>query len=544
MMTTCIAGFYARVSSEQQASSMTIASQIAALRRRMAEDGVAARGEHEFIDDGWSGATLVRPALERLRDVAAAGGLNRLYVLSPDRLSRKYAYQVVLVEELERAGVVLCFLSDPLDASPQIALLQQLQGMIAEYERAQITERTRRGKRYGAQQGAVSALSGAPYGYRYVPKGPGEPDARYEIVVDQARVVRQIFTWVGHDRLTLGVVQQRLGATGERTRNGTTTWDRGTLRRLLRNPAYMGQAAYGKTQSAPPRPRLRPLRGHTGIPRHTSRAAPTPATEWIRVAVPPLVSAELFAAVAEQLTENRTRARARHAGPGSLLSGLVCCAQCGYAYAAGGRYYRCSGTDAWRFGGTRLCTARLLRRDEAERLVWEEVRALLEDPGRLQAEYERRLAALSTETPATTAHETTRQLGAARTARERLIDSYTAGLITREDFTARITRFTNRIAEMEATQQQIATTGAARREIALVIGQLATFAHQIQERLDAVDLPTKQTLIRALVKRVEVENDQLRVVFRVPSTPDPPSSPTELQHRGRGGAPHPTSPSV
>ena len=137
------AAFYARVSSDQQAQAQTIQSQTAALRARVQADGVALSAENEFIDDGYSGSTLIRPALERLRDVVAAGGIDRLYVHSPDRLARKYAYQVVLVDELQRAGVEVIFLNHELGRSPEDDLLLQVQGMIAEYERAKILERSR-----------------------------------------------------------------------------------------------------------------------------------------------------------------------------------------------------------------------------------------------------------------------------------------------------------------------------------------------------------------------------------------------------------------
>ena len=105
------AAIYARVSSERQAETHTIASQLAALRARVAQDGLALSEEVQFIDEGYSGATLVRPALERVRDLAAAGALDRLYVHSPDRLARKYAYQVLLLDELPRAGVEVVFLN-------------------------------------------------------------------------------------------------------------------------------------------------------------------------------------------------------------------------------------------------------------------------------------------------------------------------------------------------------------------------------------------------------------------------------------------------
>jgi len=159
---------YARVSSDQQTDAHTIASQLAALRARVTTDGYVLPEEMQFIDEGYSGAILVRPGLERLRDVSAAGGLERLYVHSPDRLARKYAYQVLLMDEFHRAGVEVVFLNRELGRSPEDELLLQVQGMVAEYERAKILERSRRGKRHAAHAGVVSVLGGAPYGYHYI----------------------------------------------------------------------------------------------------------------------------------------------------------------------------------------------------------------------------------------------------------------------------------------------------------------------------------------------------------------------------------------
>ena len=155
----CIAA-YARVCSEQQAGERTIASQLAALEARVAADGLTLLPEHRFADDGYSGATLVRPALERLRDLAASGTLDRVYVHSPDRLARRYAYQVLLVDELRRVGVEIVFLNRQIGASPEDDLLLQVQGMVAEYERAKILERSRRGKRHAARRGSVNVLVG------------------------------------------------------------------------------------------------------------------------------------------------------------------------------------------------------------------------------------------------------------------------------------------------------------------------------------------------------------------------------------------------
>lgn len=164
---------YARVSSEQQAEAGTIASQLAVLRTQVAQDSLTLTQELTFVDEGYSGSTLIWPGLEQLRDVVVLHGLDRLYVLDPDRLARKYAYQVLLLDEFQRAGVEVIFLNRALGQSAEDELLVQVQGMVAEYERAKILERSRRGKRHAAQTGQVSVLSGAPYGYRYISKQEG-----------------------------------------------------------------------------------------------------------------------------------------------------------------------------------------------------------------------------------------------------------------------------------------------------------------------------------------------------------------------------------
>src|SRR3954451_21590982 len=252
---------YARVSSDQQTDQGTIASQVAALEARILQDGMPLEPDHRIIDEGGCGATLIRPALERLRDAVASGTVDRVYVHSPDLLARRYAYQVLLIDEFRRLGVEIVFLNRAIGLSPEDDLLLQVQGMVAEYERAKILERSRRGKRHGARTGAVSVLSGAPYGYRYVRKDEGGGAARYEIVLDEARVVRQVFHWVGQERATIGEVTRRLTAAGERTRTGKTVWDRTTVWDMLRNPAYVGSAGFGKTRAEPLRPRLRAQRG-------------------------------------------------------------------------------------------------------------------------------------------------------------------------------------------------------------------------------------------------------------------------------------------
>jgi len=540
-MPEILAAVYARVSSEQQAEEHTIDSQVAALRMRVAEDGLRLPADREFLDEGYSGATLVRPALEQLRDLVAAGGIDRLYVHSPDRLARRYAYQALLLDEFKAAGVEVVFLNRALGDSPEDELLLQVQGMVAEYERAKILERSRRGKRHGAQAGKVSVLCGAPYGYRYVRKDEGGGDARFEIVLDEARVVRQVFQWVGQERMTIGDVVRRLTAAKERTRMGRTVWDRTTVWDILKNPAYMGLAAFGKTRAGPLGPRLRAQRGKPLQPRRARSYHDVPPEDWLHVPVPPLVDAAVFAAVQEQLQENRRHARQGLRGARYLLQGLLCCAHCGYAYYGKAispakrkyhprsyAYYRCLGTDAYRFGGQRVCSNHQVRTDLLDLAVWHEASALLEQPQRLEQEYRQRLTAgIGQETERTGVE---RQRDKLRQGLARLIDSYTEGYLEKAEFESRVTRQRQRMATLDEQARQLADEQALERELRLLIGRLEDFAAQVEVGLETADWLTRREIIRALVSRVEIDHAQVNVVFRV--QPDPFATSPDSLDRG------------
>src|SRR6267143_6352414 len=232
-----IAAIYARVSSEQQREAHTIASQTAALIELARTLDVEVPTAWIFEDEGYSGATLERPGLEHVRDLAAEGQIQTVLVYSPDRLSRKYAYQVLIVEELTRHGVETRFLNAPSGATAEDQLLVQFQGMIAEYERAQILERSRRGKRHRARAGEISVLSGAPYGYRYIRKSDEAP-AAYAVIETEARVVRHVYERYTVAGWSIGAITRWLNEHGVATRKPGTRWERSVVWAVLRNPAY------------------------------------------------------------------------------------------------------------------------------------------------------------------------------------------------------------------------------------------------------------------------------------------------------------------
>src|SRR5512135_1738665 len=524
---------YARVTSERQVQESTIASPLEAVERRIHDDGLGCDPELRFLDDGVSGTILMRPGLERLRDQAAAGAIDRLYVLDPDRFSRKYAYQVLILEELTHCGVEIVFLCNPLGHDPAENLLIQVQGMIAEYERAKILERSRRGKQHAARRGSVNVLSGAPYGYRYVGKHEDAGEARYQVVAEEARVVRRIFEWVGQERCSIGEVCRRLRRDGVPTRTGKSAWDRSTVWLLLKNPAYRGTAAFGKTRSGALKPRrLRPQRGRPEQPRRPVSRVDTSLEDQILIEVPGLVGEDLFGAVQAQLEENRRRRRDRPGGGRYLLQGLIVCKRCGYGCygkptsraSAKGKgkvpyaYYRCTGSDAYRFGGQRLCWNKQVRTDMLDAAVWEDVRRLLSEPERVRKEYERRLRGAEAGPDQEVEHLGKLMRNVKRMI-SRLIDAYGDGLLDKSEFEPRITAARARLTKLEAEHRQRIGEAAQEAELRLVIGQLEEFAKRVSQGLQEPDWATRREVVRALVRRVEIDEQEVRIVYRV--TPSP-----------------------
>jgi len=519
---------YARVSSEQQAQANTIASQVAELRRRIEQDGGVLDDDACFLDDGVSGTTLLRPALERLRDQVALGAIDRLYVLAPDRLARKASYQALLIDEFTHAGVEIVFLNHALGKSPEDDLLLHVQGIIAEYERAKIAERSRRGKLHAARQGSVSVLSNAPLGYRYVTAQEGGGQARFEVVLEEARVVQQMFAWVGHERISLFEVCRRLEKQGILTRTGLAHWNSSTVHKLLKNRAYLGEAAFGKTRLEPRRARpLRPGRGQPEVPRRPSIAT-RQGTQPITIPVPALVDADLFAAVGEQLEENKTRYRQSARGVRFLLQGLLVCPSCGYAWygQARGRQakaehpagrYCCAGRISLQRVEGRCCAAKTIRTRDLDDSVWRDVCELLRQPQRLEAEYERRLSAKPDASP--TSQSLTARISQLKRGIARLIDAYRDGFLEKAEFEPQIRQQKDRLARLEVEEKTQAQEETQRAELRLLIGQLEDFTTRMSAGLEGADWLTRREIIRALVKQIEVNDTEVKIVYRVNTVP-------------------------
>jgi site-specific DNA recombinase len=520
------AAIYARVSSDRQKEEQTIASQTSALREYATEHAYLVPDAYVFEDEGWSGATLIRPGLERLRDVAAQGQVETVLVYSPDRLSRKYAYQVLVLEELARHGVTVVFLRGPRAETPEDVLLLQFQGMIAEYEKAQISERTRRGKRHRAQAGFVNALTGAPYGYRYVRKSDDSP-ARYELVEPEAAVVREVFRRYGEEGVSLKVLARWLTSAGIPTRTGQPGWNTSTVWTMLRNSAYQGRAYFQKTMPADRQRVTRRLRQRGGLPARGACKRPRPRDEWIEIPVPPVISSTQFALAQERFEQNR-RFSARRTKRPSLLQGLLVCDLCGYAfYRSSSRtarheylYYRCVGTDIYRnrFPSGHRCPNRPVRQDALDALVWGEVVQLLANPALVRTEIDQRLAALRASHPVDAQRDiATKELARHRASITRLIEAYQEQLISLDELRTRMPALRHREA---AVQAQFAALEADRldAETYLALAEsLEGFLVKLNDAAQSLDVADRQRVLRLVVKEVQVGPNAVVIKHSIPS---------------------------
>jgi site-specific DNA recombinase len=538
------AALYARVSSDRQKENHTISSQLAALVEYADSHGYLVSPEWRFQDEGYSGATLLRPGLEALRDLAAAGHIQAVLVFSPDRLSRKYAYQVLLTEELSHCGVEVVFLKAPSGETPEDQLLVQFQGMIAEYERAQIAERSRRGKRHRAQQGSVNVLSGAPYGYRYMKKSDTTA-AYYEVLESEAAVVRLIYETYTQQGLSINAIARMLNERQIPTRTGTTHWERSTVWGLLRNPAYCGRACYGKTELRPRQRITRPLRQRNGMASRNSANHERPRQDWIEIAVPALISEETFALAQEQLEQNKRHSPRRTLEP-SLLQGMLVCERCGYGlYRTSTQtsarrlyYYRCIGSDAYRHLKGAVCENPPVRQDQLDAVVWTEVVRLLEDPKIIQEELNRRLEAARNADPLKRRQQQLhRDHARLSKSMDRLLIAYQDGLMSLEQLRGRMPELRRQDQAIQAELQSLETVAADQTKYLRLIETLGDFRGRLRARADALDVAEQHKILRLLVKEVLVGRDTLTIrhSIRIPTSgPDPnldPRPPHEPQQQ-------------
>jgi site-specific DNA recombinase len=316
---------------------------------------------------------------------------------------------------------------------------------------------------------------------------------------------------------------------GFRSPRGLPHWNHTTLSTILNNPAYVGRAVLGRSRVLPARARLRLVRRNARPSPGVTQRVRGPREEWIEIAVPALVDRETFEAAGAQLEENRKRKRASICGPRWLLQGLTVCRRCRYAYYAktsrlcptdpskGSRhYYRCIGADAHRFNGAAKCDNPTVRGERLEQIVWDQVRALLKEPGRVADEYRRRTSqAHDAPAPSEEIARIERQMSALQRGIARLIDAYSSGLIDKAEFEPRITALRQRMAQLSKQKHVAVEAANAEHELSLVISQLKDFSARVTQGLDQLDWLGKREIIHTLVRRIEIDQDDVEIVFRV-----------------------------
>jgi len=523
---------YARVSTEGQEARGTIGSQLEVLRRRIAEEGHDL--VHEYCDDGYSGARMDRPALDAMRDAAEAGLFEAVWCHSPDRLARAYVYQMLILDELARFEVRVLF-SDapPLGDDPQARLLTQIQGVVAEYERAKITERYRRGKLWRARSGEVISWK-APYGYRRVRRTEDCP-AHLEIFEPEAQVVRRVFDDYVSGGHSIRQICRRLNADAVPSPTGNPVWGTSTISRLVRNEAYVGRVYYNRTESIPTTSR-------TG--RRSTRQRVRPREEWITIPVPAIVTDDIFDA-AQRVSRDNARWSPRNVRQEAwLLRGLVKCGHCAVGTRCQQmrgrngtvhRYYWCANHDTVRARGEhRRCPERNIRADALDAFVFEQVRAALLQPDVLlagESAVTGRRPMPDDELLTAELARLERKLASAEAERRRLADLYQAGLVEVTDLTRRACELDDRRAQL--TEQRTALV-TQRHELAVDNGlrhRVEDFAQHVVRGIDALDFAGRQRLLRLLVEEVRVSGWHVEIQLRISLDGPPNDGPS------RGGQP-------
>ena len=249
---------YVRVSGQRQVQTQTIEQQLERLQVHCQNQSWSWQEVQIFRDDGYSGASLKRPGLDRLRDQVARASFDLVLITAPDRLARKYVHQMLLLEELEKGGCQVQFVERPMSQDPHDQLLLQIRGAVAEYERSFIAERMRRGRLQKFRAGTMLPWSRPPYGYRLDPDHPRDPTGvRLEEV--EAAHVAEMFAYYLRERHGLDHLAKHLTQLGIPTPKGQHTWSLTTVRGILTNPVYTATVYAGRERRSPKRKRLSPL---------------------------------------------------------------------------------------------------------------------------------------------------------------------------------------------------------------------------------------------------------------------------------------------
>lgn len=506
---------YARVSSKKQQEDETIQSQVAALCEYAQKHGYNVPNGWIFTDDGVTGSILNRPALNALRELIFEEVVDTVLVYSPDRLSRKYAYQIVLEMEFQKKGVDLIFLNTPKATTPEEQFSAQFKGIFAEYERVQIAERCKRGRLHQAKQGSVSTIPVAPLGYDYNKKAAGK-EAQYTINED-ARTVRLIFELYVRQHYSMSQICRRLEEDGILSPKGLRKWSTTTVRDILKNQAYIGVAYFGKTEvySGVPDRIYRNTQGKkTSSPINARKERPE--EHWIPIKVPQIISESDFESAQLKIQENK-RMAARNTKKPSILQGLLVCGHCKGSYYKKDRgnknvYYYCG--KALR-GST--CCGMPVRANEIEEAVWGYIIELLSNPRVIENEIKRRMA--ENQDPEGTKErlkEIEKEIERLSRAKDKLLDAYQEGdCITLEALKIRMKGIDTKIATVIFERRSLERFLEIEKKEYSLKATLERF-QGLLEKADELSVKEKQNVLRLLVEEIVIADNELEIRHCIP----------------------------
>jgi site-specific DNA recombinase len=503
-----IAATYRRVSlDELQSNNYSLASQDRAMEKLAKEKHYATSSEFNFLDDGYLGGEFDRPALTRLRAAVRAGLIDTVIVYDLDRLARKLAHQLVLVEEFEKHNVKLEVVNAPLENNPEGKMLMSMRGVFAEFEKAKFAERSKRGQREKALQGHI-VCGTVPYGYRYAGKAEGK---RGEMVVvpEQAAAVRRVFMMAA-EGVRLPAICLRLDEEGVRPLRARH-WSKRVISSMLSNTTYYGEARYNRAMRVEPKgDRRKPA--PAGKSKKTS-AQLRPESDWIIIPVPAIVDRELFDRARAQMATNKQMASGRPSQ--HMLRGLLKCGACGYSccvYPCHGKpRYRCN--NVGRIGTAmyqRLCPQLSFPVAAIEATVWQAVLDLEVNGPELFREYERENATIQS---------------AAGTAKQRADLERAIGKLKTKEFRATQAMLDPELTDAYETfraalkdcQKQRRTLEAQLEALRPAVKARPAFkaVARSTKRLDALKTPeARREAIRRHVSRIDMLDGVLTIHFR------------------------------
>jgi site-specific DNA recombinase len=529
---------YARVSTERQAQTQTIEQQVTRLQEYVQEHGWTLEEHQIYRDDGYSGASLNRPGLDALRDHLAQAALDVVVITAPDRLARKYVHQVLLLEELERQGCRVDFVDRPMSKDPHDQLLLQIRGAVAEYERALITDRMRRGRLTQLRAGRLLPWTRRVYGYQLDPERPRDPSG-VRLDAYEAAMVRQIFAWYLEEGASLYRVSQRLGEGGITAPRGRAHWTPGSVRGILQNSAYIGTTYGNRYQTVPAQ-----LRRSALLPLGAGKSYRARSNEeWIPIQVPAIVTQEVFDMAQSKLSQNHQRASRNNTRNRYLVRGLISCGAChltatGLTTATGYRYYVCRGrADKLRAAEGQSCTARFIPADQVEDLVWEDLCAVLVEPEQVVVALERAHGGAWHPQDLQARRDSTEQamVGIDR-QQNRLLEAYLAAVLDVATFGRKRQELDRQRDALQQQMRQLDSLVQHRVDIAQLAGSIEDFCQRVRDSLKMATFEQKRELVEFLIDCVVVTDGDVEIRYVLPTGADGPHRPFyQLRTDYRGG---------